>query len=156
MAEVDADLPGPRVRQETEIIAQSGAKERVFAQLLTVFGGCALLIASIGLFGITSYAVTRRTSEIGVRLALGATPGQVLWMVLRQVVVLGGIGPGVGVPAAIAGAPLVGRLLFGVAPTRPPATPTAPIALMGGAVGAGHLPPLRAARPDPPEAVLRE
>jgi predicted permease len=148
VAEVDPDIPVPQVRTQTEIIAQTGAKERVFTQLLTLFGGFALLLASIGLHGVTSYAVTRRTSEIGVRVAVGARPGQILWMVLRQVIVLAAIGLAVGVPAAVAGAPLVGSLLYGVAPTSPGAIAAAAGVLLVVAVGAGMLPALRAARLD--------
>jgi ABC-type antimicrobial peptide transport system permease subunit len=100
--------------------------------------------------------VTRRTSEIGVRVAVGATPGQILWMVLRQVVVLAGAGLVVGVPAAIAGAPLVGSLLYGVAPTSPVAITAAATVMLAVAVGAGLLPALRAARLDPLVAVRSE
>lgn len=148
VARVDPDIPVPHMRAQTEIIAQAGAKERVLTQLLTLFGGFALLLASIGLHGVTSYAVTRRTSEIGVRVAVGARPGQILWMVLRQVVVLAGIGLVVGVPAAVAGAPLVGSLLYGVAPTSPTAILAATAVMLGVAVVAGLLPALRAAKLD--------
>ncbi len=156
VAGVDPDIPVPRIRPETEIIARTGAKERVFTQLLTIFGGFALLIASIGLYGITAYAVTRRTSEIGVRVAVGAAPGRILWMVLRQVVVLAGIGLVVGVPAAIAGAPLVGRLEYGVAPGSPGALAVAAAVMLAVAIGAGLVPALRAARLDPVEALRSE
>jgi predicted permease len=156
VAEIDPDIPVPHIRTQTEIIAQASAKERVFTQLLTIFGGFALLLASIGLHGVTSYAVTRRTSEIGVRVAVGATPGQILWMVLRQVVVLAGAGLVVGVPAAIAGAPLVGSLVYGVAPTSPVAITAAATVMLAVAVGAGLLPALRAARLDPLVAVRSE
>jgi predicted permease len=156
VAQVDPDIPVPRIREETEIIAQAGARERAFTQLLTVFGAFALFIAAIGLHGMTSYAVTRRTSEIGVRMAVGAAPGRILWMVLRQVVVLSGIGLVVGVPAALAAAPLVGSLLFGVAPGSPGTIAVAALVMVTVAVGAGLVPALRAARLDPVEALRRE
>jgi hypothetical protein len=156
VAEIDPDIPVPRIRTQTELIAQAGAKERAFTQLLTVFGGFALLLASIGLDGVTSYAVTRRTNEIGVRVAVGATPGEILWMVLRQVVVLAVAGLMVGVPAAMAGAPFVRSLLYGVAPTSPVAIAAAATVMLATAVGAGLLPALRAARLDPLVALRRE
>jgi ABC-type antimicrobial peptide transport system permease subunit len=148
VTQVNPDIPVPRMRAQTEIIAQTGARERVFTQLLTLFGCFALLLASIGLHGVTSYSVTRRTSEIGVRVAVGARPGQILWMVLRQVVVLAGIGLVAGVPAALAAAPLVGSLLFGVAPTSQWAIAAAAGVMLAVAVVAGLLPALRAARLD--------
>lgn len=148
VSQVDPDVPVPTIRSETEIIAQTGAKERVFTQLLTLFGAFALLLASIGLHGVTSYAVTRRTSEIGVRVAVGARPGQILWLVLRQVVALALVGLVVGVPAAIVAAPLVGSLLYGVAPTNPMAIAAAAAAMIAVAVTAGLLPALRASRLD--------
>ena len=112
-----------------------------------------LLLASIGLHGVTSYAVTRRTSEIGVRLAVGAVPRQILWMVLRQVVALAGAGLVVGVPAAVAGAPVVASLLYGVAPTSPAIVTAAATVMLVVAIGAGLLPALRAAQLDPLVAV---
>jgi predicted permease len=156
VAEVDPDIPMRGIRAQTEIIAQSGAKERAFTQLLTIFGSFALLLASIGLHGITSYAVTRRTSEIGVRLAVGARPRQILWLVLRQVVVLAGVGLAVGVPVSLAAARVVESLLYGVAPTSPTVIAVAAIAMLAVAVGAGLLPALRAARLDPLVALRSE
>jgi ABC-type antimicrobial peptide transport system permease subunit len=156
VAQVDRNIPVPRIRAQTEIIAQSGAKERAFTQLLTIFGAFALFIAALGLHGLTSYAVTRRTSEIGVRMAVGAAPGRILWMVLRQVVVLSGIGLALGVPAAIAGAPLVGSLLYGIAPGSPGAIAAATLVMLAVAIVAGLVPALRAARLDPVDALRRE
>jgi ABC-type antimicrobial peptide transport system permease subunit len=146
VVQVDPDVPVPTIRAATEIIAQSGAKERVFTKLLTLFGGFALLLASIGLHGVTSYSVTRRTSEFGVRAAVGARPGQILWLVLREVAVLAAIGLVVGVPAALAAAPLMGSLLYGVAPTNPWVVISAAVLMLAVAAGAGLLPALRASR----------
>jgi predicted permease len=143
---VDPDVPVPTIRSETEIIAQASAKERVFTKLLTLFGGFALLLASIGLHGVTSYAVTRRTSEFGVRAAVGARPSQILWLVLEEVALLAGIGLAVGVPVALAAAPLMASLLFGVAPTNPTAVIAAAVSMLAVAVCAGLLPALRASR----------
>lgn len=145
---VDPDLPVPELRAQTAVMAQTNSKERVFSQLLVVFGGFALLLASIGLHGVTSYAVTRRTSEIGVRVAVGARPGQVLWLILRQVLGLAVIGLVVGVPASVLAAPLVGSLLYGVAPTDPSTIAGAALVLVVVAVAAGLIPALRAARMD--------
>ncbi|MCG6922986.1 MAG: ABC transporter permease [Acidobacteria bacterium] len=156
VAEIDPDIPVPRIRTQSEIIAQASAKERAFTQLLTIFAGFALLLASIGLHGVTSYAVTRRTGEIGVRVALGAAPGQILWTVLREAVVLAVAGLLVGVPAAIAGAPLVRSLLYGVAPTSPATITAAATVMLAIAVAAGLLPALRAARLDPLVALRHE
>jgi predicted permease len=156
VAEIDPDLPVPHIRAEMEIISQASAKERAFTELLTIFGAFAVLLASLGLHGVTSYAVTRRTNEIGVRIAVGATPGKILWMMLREVVVLAGIGLVVGVPVAIAGAPVVGSLLYGVAPGSPGAIAAAAAVMLAVAVGAGLLPARRAARLDPLEALRSE
>jgi predicted permease len=153
VAQVAADIPVPRVRAQTDTIIQAGAKEQAFTALLTIFGTFALFLAAIGLHGITSYAVTERVNEIGVRVALGATPGRILWMVLRQVVLLAGIGLSVGVPAAIAGAPLLGSLLYGVAPTSPGVIAAAALVMIAVAAGAGLGPARRAARVDPVEAL---
>jgi predicted permease len=153
---VDANLPVPELRSQSDLIAQSTARERVFTQLLTLFGGFALFLAAIGLHGVTSYAVTRRTSEIGVRVAVGARPQQILWLVLRQVVVLAAAGLAVGVPLALSVAPLVGSLLYGVEPANPLTVVTSAVVMMGVAVAAGLLPALRAARLDALVALSRE
>jgi hypothetical protein len=145
---VDADLPVPEMRSQVAIMAQTGAKERVFTQLLSIFGAFALLLASIGLHGVTSYSVTRRTGEIGVRVAVGAHPGQVLWLILRQVLVLAGAGLILGVPAALAAGPVVGSLLYGVAANDVLSIGVSAALLVAVAVGAGLLPAVRAARMD--------
>lgn len=145
---VDPALPVPELRSQADIMARTTARERVFTHLLTLFGGFALLLASIGLHGVTSYAVTRRTREIGVRVAVGARPGQILTLVLKQVVILVGLGLVVGIPAALWASPLAGSLLYGVAPTDPLTVALASLTMLAVAVGAGLLPAVRAARMD--------
>jgi len=145
---VHPDLPVPELQTQTGIMAATGARERVFTQILTLFGAFALLLASIGLYGVTSYSVTRRTSEIGVRVAVGAQGREILWLVLRQVAVLAAVGLVVGIPLSFALGPLVGSLLFGVAPTDPVTVALAGATMVAVALGAGFLPAWKASRMD--------
>jgi predicted permease len=154
--EIDPDLPVPEIRSQTTIMAQTSAKERVFTQLLSIFGVFALVLASIGLYGVTSYSVTRRTAEIGVRVAVGARPGQIVWLILRRVFLLAGLGVALGIPAALAGGPLVESLLFGVQATDPGTVAGAACVMLGVATTAGLLPALRAAGVSPRRALETE
>ncbi|HEX5216111.1 MAG TPA: ABC transporter permease [Vicinamibacterales bacterium] len=156
VAEVHRDLPVPQVRSQVAQIQDSTIRERVFTEMLMLFGGFALLLACIGLHGVTSYSVARRTSEMGIRLALGAQRRQVLWLVQRQVIVLAVAGLAIGVPLAVMAAPLVGALLFGVAPTDYAAIAIAGAVMLIVATGAGLLPARRAARLDPLKALRTE
>jgi predicted permease len=156
VAAVHPDLPVPAVRTQLADMARTSARERVFTELLTLFGAFALLLSGIGLHGVTSYAVARRTNEIGVRVALGARRSQVLWLVLRQVVVLAMAGLTVGVPAALAAGPLVRNVLFGVAPNDAATIACAAIVMFVVAVTAGLLPALKAARLEPLVALRAE
>lgn len=142
---VDSDLPVPQIRSQSEFMAQSTARERVFTQLLSLFGGFALLLAAIGLHGVTSYSVSRRTSEIGVRMAVGARPTDILRMVLKQVVALAAAGLLVGVPLALWAAPVAGSLLYGVAPNDTLTIVVGAVAMVAVATMAGFLPARRAA-----------
>lgn len=148
VTDVNPDVPVPDLRVQTEVMAETGAREIAFTQILSLFGGFALLLASIGLYGVTSYWVTRRTNEIGVRLAVGALPQHILRLVLKQVVVLAVIGLLVGLPASIAGGSLVSSLLYGVSATDPGTVLSVAGVVLAVAVGAGLLPALRAARMD--------
>jgi predicted permease len=143
-------------RTQTAQIAQTLGRERVFARLLTLVGAFGLLLAAIGLHGITACAVAQRTSEIGVRLALGATTGRVLWMVLRQVAGIALAGLAVGVPAALASGRLLRTLLFGLAPTDTPTLAIAAITLLSISLLAGWIPARRAAALDPLTAIRRD
>jgi predicted permease len=156
VARVDSDLPVPEIRSQTDVMLQTSAREHLFTQLLTLFGVLALLLASIGLHGVTAYSVTRRTSEIGVRVAVGAKPGQVLWLVLRQVVALAGLGLAIGVPVSLIAGESVRSLLFGVAPNDVPALIGAAALMLAVAVAAGLAPAWRAARLDPLIALRAE
>jgi len=131
-------------------------RERVFAQMLTVFGAFALLLACIGLHGVTAYSVAQRTNEIGVRMALGAQSGQVLWLVLRQVTVLAAMGLAAGIPLALWVAPLFSALLFKVAPGDPSGLAIGALVMLAVALAAGFLPARRAARLDPLRALRTE
>jgi ABC-type antimicrobial peptide transport system permease subunit len=130
--------------------------ERVVAMLSTFFGGLALLLASVGLYGLMSYNVTRRTSEIGIRMALGAQRRDVLGLIIREVTWLALAGIAAGVPLALAASRLIAGMLFGLSPTD-----AAPIAfsaaiLLGVAILAGYLPARRASRIDPMTALRSE
>lgn len=150
---VHPDLPVPELQTQAGLIARSSARERVFTRLLALFGGFALLLASIGLHGVTAYSVSRRIPEIGVRMAVGARPGQIVWLVLRQVLALTAIGLVLGIPAALGAGPLVGSLLYGVAPTDLLVLGVSGMVLLSVALLAGLVPALRAGRLDPLRAL---
>jgi predicted permease len=124
-------------------------QERIIAQLSTVFGGVALLLAAIGLYGVLSYAVAQRTNEIGIRMALGAERGAVVRMILRETAVLIAIGLAAGVPASLACARLIESKLFGLKPADPVTLAAAVGIMIAVAVGSGYLPARRASRVDP-------
>jgi predicted permease len=154
--QVDANVPLMNVSTKTEQIDQRLAQERLFAQTYALFGALALLLASIGLFGLMSYNVARRTNEIGIRMALGARRWDVVQMVMRESLLLVAIGVAIGFAAALAAGRLVATLLFGLAPTD-----TITIALAIGVMivvssFAGYLPARRASRVDPVVALHHE
>ena len=149
VADVDRDVPVSRMKTQTDQIRQSLATEFAFTRLLLAFAAFALFLACIGLHGLTAYAVTRRTSEIGLRIALGAQRADVLWLILRQVVVVTGVGLVVGNPLAIAGGKTVASLLYGVKPLDPASLAIATIVMTVVAGLAAYVPARRAARLDP-------
>jgi len=130
--------------------------ERVIALLSTVFAALALLLASIGLYGLMSYGVTRRTREIGVRVALGAQRGNVRWMILRETLALTLFGIAVGVPCGLAGGRLIATMLFGLSPSDLSTIVTACLLLLAVAFVAGYLPARRASSIDPILALRTE
>ena len=116
---LDPNVPVYAMRTTEEQIDNSLRTERLVSSLSTVFGSLATLLAVIGLYGVMAYNVTRRTREIGIRIALGAIGGKVIWMVMREVLILIGIGVVVGLPAAIGLSSLIKSQLYGLAPTDP-------------------------------------
>ncbi len=146
VAELGYDVPVTELRTQLEQIDLTIGRERLIRNLLGVFAAFALVLACIGLYGITSYSVSRRTNEIGIRVALGARRSQVLWLVLRQVLLLGLAGLVVGIPLALIASPLVGSFLYGLGPRDAVTVAFAAIALLVVALTAGWMPAHRAAR----------
>ena len=130
------------------LVRQSLRKERLIAALSLAFGLLALALACIGLYGILAYAVTRRTNEIGIRMALGATRSATVWMVLREALTLAALGIAFGLPAVLAVAQFTKALLFGVEPLDPLALFAAAALLLTFASLAGFIPARRASRLD--------
>ncbi len=147
--EIDAELPMATVHTMDDWISNNAAQPRLNSTLLGVFAGIALLIAAIGIYGVLSYSVIQRTREIGLRMALGAQPRDVLALVVREGMLVAIIGIGAGLAGALALSRLMATLLFGVTPGDP-ATMAAVAATLGAiALGACYIPALRAARVDP-------
>ena len=126
------------------------------AALCSGFAILALVIASVGLYGTISYKVARRTSEIGIRMALGAQRGRVIWMVLGEVLIVSAAGLAIATPVAYAASKLVESFLFGMKPNDPLALAAAVVFLAGAAMLAGYVPARRASRIDPMAALRHE
>ncbi len=156
VAEVQSDLTLLNVRTLSEQVDRTLVRERLLALLASAFGLGALFLVGVGLYGVISQWATQRTREIGVRMALGATPLAVQWLVLRQALWLVLIGLGLGVPAAIAVAQLLARLLFEVTPLDPRALAGSILVLVTVAASAAFLPARRASRLDPITALRNE
>jgi ABC-type antimicrobial peptide transport system permease subunit len=146
---IDGDLPLVRFQTLTEYYKGSLNDERSLATFLGLFGALAMLLAAIGLYGTMSYAVGRRTRELGIRMALGAERRRILRMVLGETLSLFAVGAAIGIPLALAGSRLIASLLFGVTATDPVTIGTAVLVMFATAFVAGFVPALRASRIDP-------
>ncbi|HTS34288.1 MAG TPA: ABC transporter permease [Candidatus Solibacter sp.] len=153
---IDRNLPITHVTTLDEQVARSITDQRVVAQLSAFFGVLAVFLSCIGIYGVMSYVVTRRTNEIGVRMALGAPRSNMLWMVLREILMLVSIGIVIGIPATLAGDRLVSNMLFGLTPTDPATLVSATVILLIVAAVAGYLPARRASLVDPMVALRYE
>ena len=154
--EVDRNLPISNVTTLNEQVNRSITNQRLVAQLSTFFGLLAVFLSCIGIYGLMSYVVTRRTNEIGIRMALGAERSDVRWMVMREILLLVAVGIGIGVPIALAGNRLISNMLFGLRPADPVSLIAAVGALLIVAVIAGYLPARRASLVDPMVALRYE
>jgi putative ABC transport system permease protein len=153
---LDADLPIYNIRAMSTIVSDAGGQPRFQTMLLGLFGASALLLAAIGVYGVMAYSVTERTREIGIRIALGASRGDVLRLVVGQGVVLMLIGVGLGLAGAIAATRLMGSLLIGVSATDPVTFAIVSALLIAVGLAACLIPARRAARVDPMVALRYE
>lgn len=160
VAELDRNVPLSGIETESQQVDNALLQERLFAKLSGFFGLVALLLACVGLYGILSYGVARRTSEIGIRMALGAQRGNVLSMVMRETLLLVLAGTAIGIPASLAAtryaSSLISDLLYGVKANDVPTIGLATMVLIAVALFAGFLPARRATRVDPMDALRHE
>jgi predicted permease len=147
--QVDPNLPMMDISTQIEQVERRFAQEKIFAQAYTLFGALALLLAGIGLFGLMSYSVARRTNEIGIRMALGARSVDVLRLVMRESMILVALGVVIGMGVALSVSRFVATLLFGLAATDAVSLAAATGTMVAVSALAGFLPARRAARVDP-------
>ena len=154
--EVDSSVPVYHMRTLEQQLDKSLMSERLLATLSAIFGCLATLLAAVGLYGVMAYMVARRTREIGIRMALGASGGSVVWIVMREVLLLALVGLAVGLPSAWALTRLVETQLFGIQPADPLTMTAAAIGIASVAALAGYFPARRATAVDPMQALRWE
>jgi len=153
LAKTDPNLIVLKVESLGEQVSENFNQERLVARLTGLFGLLALVLACVGLYGVTAYGVAQRKGEIGIRMAMGAERGDVVSMVVRRAMTQVGLGLIVGVPIAIAGGRLLAHQLFGVKNYDPIVLGAAVVVLGISALAAGLVPAMRAASVDPMEAL---
>ena len=156
LREVEPRLPVDRVTTIATLAASTLRQERLIARLTIGVGALALALASLGLYGLMAYAVKQRTAELGLRFALGAPRPRVLWMVLRESLLLVVVGLALGLPLVIALARLIGAMLFEVNPNDPAVVSIAAGVLLVVGASSSYLPALRASRVDPLTALRQD
>jgi ABC-type antimicrobial peptide transport system permease subunit len=156
LADVDPNLTVLSMVSFGEQVARNFNQERLIARLTELFGALALILACVGLYGVTAYGVARRTNEIGIRMALGADRRNVLGLVLRAAIFQLGLGLAIGIPATLAGGNLLASQLYGVKSYDPVILGVAAVVLAGCAIVAAYVPARRATRVDPLVALRYE
>jgi predicted permease len=146
---IDGEALIGEVRTLPQVIRTQLRQDRMFATLAGFFALLALALGAIGIYGIVAYRVAHRTAEIGVRMALGAQKGDVLWLIMRETLVLLAAGAAIGVPAALAAARLIKSLLFALDPSDPLTIACATVVLFAAGALAGFLPARRASSVEP-------
>jgi ABC-type antimicrobial peptide transport system permease subunit len=154
--DLDADMVFAEVETMGEIISDETGGQRFTTMLLSLFTAAGLALAIVGVYGVVSYLVAQRKQELAVRVALGATPRDVLWLVLQQGLKMALVGAAVGACGAWALRPLMGRLLFGISPADPVTFAGAAIFLIGVAAAASAIPGARVMRLDPAHALRQD
>jgi ABC-type antimicrobial peptide transport system permease subunit len=153
---IDPNMPLANITTQTRVRDDSIRSERTFATLCGALAGLAVLLSCVGLYGLMAYNVARRTSEIGVRMALGASRSQISWPILKSAMLTTIAGVAVGLPVALALTRIVEAMLYGVEPRDPLTLTGSTIALMAVAAFAACIPARRAARVDPMVALRSE
>jgi len=153
---VNSNLPVAEISTMQDIYSQSMARTSFTLVMLAIAGTMALALGILGIYGVISYAVSQRTREIGIRMALGAKKTELVWMFVRSALVLTGVGTAVGLVTAAALMRLMRTLLFGISPLDPVTFTVVPVALIAAAAFASYLPALRTAAIDPVEALRAE
>jgi len=154
--QADARVPVTHIKTQAAMVEQTMTQEILFARLCSGFAALALVIACVGLYGSMSYTVARRTGEIGIRMALGAPRGRVVWMVMRQVAIMGAIGLAIGLPAWWLLSRLVESLLYGIKRDDPSSIAAAIGTMAIALLAAAYAPARRASRIDPVIALRSE
>jgi predicted permease len=153
---VNSNLPVAAISTMQDIYSESMARTSFTLVMLAIAGTMALALGILGIYGVISYAVSQRTREIGIRMALGANKSELLWMFVRSALLLTGVGTAVGLGAAAALMRLMRTLLFGISPLDPVTFTAVPVALVAAAALASYLPARRIAAVDPVEALRSE
>ena len=156
LAEINPNLAVVKFQTFDQQIADSFNDDRMVARLTTLFGGLALVLATIGLYGVTAYTVARRTSEIGIRMALGAQPGSVVAMVMRDAMSQTAIGLAIGVPVALLCVRFVESQLYEIKGVNAAVMVTAILSLGMASSLAGMIPARKAASTDPAQTLRTE
>ena len=156
LTSIDPDIPMEKIKTQKQLIKDSIMEEQLFSTLCGSLTLLAITLSCIGLYGLMAHNVTRRTSEVGIRLALGACPRDVAWPILREALILAALGIAIGLPVALALSQLIRNTLFGIKPHDPVTIVGSVILLLSVAALSAWVPAQRAAKIDPMEALRYE